>query len=81
MHPNCSKDALTSGSSLINVKFWGSGPTLLPLHAPFLMFWEVSMVQRVFVLRAVDLARAQGSNLDQPGLARRKLQTMHKLDW
>jgi hypothetical protein len=51
---------------------WGSGLVLLPLHVPFLMFWEVSMVQPVFVLCAVDLAKAQGGKkLDQPGLARK----------
>jgi hypothetical protein len=29
------------------------------------------MVHHVFVLHVVDLARAQGSDLDQPGLVRR----------
>jgi hypothetical protein len=71
MHPNCSKDVLTSGSSLIKVNFWGLGPTFLLLHTPFLMFWEVAMVQHVFVLRAMDLARALGKSLDKPKLARR----------
>jgi hypothetical protein len=71
MHQNYSKDALTSVSSFINVKFWGSDPALLALCAPFLIFWEVYMVQHVFVLCAVDLALSQGRNIDQPGLARR----------
>jgi hypothetical protein len=71
MHPSYSKYALTSRSSLINFKIWVLDPTLFPLHVPFLMLWEVAMVRRVFVLRAVGLARAQGSNIDQLGLAKR----------
>jgi hypothetical protein len=56
MHPNYSKDSLISGSSLINVKFLGLDPVLLLLRMPLLMFWEVSIVQHVFVLHVMDLA-------------------------
>jgi len=50
---------------------WGSGWVIFLLWMPFIMFWEVSMKQPIFILCAVDTTNAQGKKFDQPGLARK----------
>jgi len=50
--------------------FWGLDLAIMFLCMPFLMFWEVGMVQLVCILHVVYPENAEGGNFDHSGLAR-----------